>query len=152
MSAVGHFRKCLIQGGSRGIGYEFVKQLLAKPGVDLVVATCRHPDQSENLKRLQEQYSSRLLCVPLDLTEPESIASAAEEVNSHVGDDKEFQFLLNSSGFLHDSSQSMMPERKVDEVTYEKMLRNFQVEATQSRDNYQVEFAKLIHQNRTSIC
>ncbi|CAN8325418.1 unnamed protein product [Cochlearia groenlandica] len=39
----------LVQGASRGIGLEFVKQLLEKSKKGLVVATCRNPKEATSL-------------------------------------------------------------------------------------------------------
>ncbi len=67
----------LIQGASRGIGLEFVRQCLAEPKVARVVATCRAPREATLLQELAETAGGRLRLVPLDVTDAASIAAAA---------------------------------------------------------------------------
>ena len=43
----------LVTGGNRGIGLEFVRQLLARG--DRVVATCRHPGKAAALNALASE-------------------------------------------------------------------------------------------------
>ncbi|KAM6574969.1 hypothetical protein CsatA_023296 [Cannabis sativa] len=43
----------MVQGASRGIGLEFVKQLLEKDDKGHVVATCRNPSGAKGLYDLQ---------------------------------------------------------------------------------------------------
>ena len=72
-------RVALVQGSSRGLGLEFVRQLLERPGTR-VVATCRAPAAAQQLQALQQQHASQLEIVQLDSTDEGSIARAAEQV------------------------------------------------------------------------
>ena len=68
----------LVQGASRGLGLEFVRQLLAEEapggrGGGLVVATCRDPANAEELRMLAAKHPSRLHVVPLDVTQQATI-------------------------------------------------------------------------------
>ena len=121
------FKRCLVQGASRGIGLEYTRQLLAKPAVELVVATSRHPDLSRDLQQLKHEHGDRLLCLPMDLAQPASIAAAAADLENQRGSIEPFHFLINCSGFLHSAQDKIMPERKLADVTYEMLQRNFQV-------------------------
>ncbi|KAB1219651.1 hypothetical protein CJ030_MR3G011089 [Morella rubra] len=58
----------MVQGASRGIGLEFVKQLLEKNEKGHVVATCRNPDSATGLLSLKNKFSERLSIQKLDLT------------------------------------------------------------------------------------
>eukprot|EP00730_Choanoeca_flexa_P006956 TRINITY_DN12252_c3_g2_i1.p3 TRINITY_DN12252_c3_g2~~TRINITY_DN12252_c3_g2_i1.p3 ORF type:complete len:262 (+),score=48.84 TRINITY_DN12252_c3_g2_i1:5164-5949(+) len=127
--ATQYFKRCLVQGGSRGIGLEYVKQLLARPSVELVVATSRNPTESTTLQQLREEHNDRLMTLSMDLQQPESIANAASELESNLNGVVPFQFLINCSGFLHSAAEDVMPERKLNEVTFEMLTRNFQVNA-----------------------
>jgi len=60
-----------ITGANSGLGLEMTHQLLADG--QKVIATARHP---EVLDQLRQDHSDRLDVLPLDLTEPDSIASA----------------------------------------------------------------------------
>ena len=68
-----------MQGSSRGLGLEFVRQLLQRPDTS-VVATCRTPPAAAQLLELQQQHGARLAVLQLDSTDEASIARAAEEV------------------------------------------------------------------------
>ena len=72
-------RVALVQGSSRGLGLEFVRQLLQRPDTS-VVATCRSPPAAAQLLELQQQHGGRLAVLQLDSTDEASIARAAEQV------------------------------------------------------------------------
>ena len=72
-------RVALVQGSSRGLGLEFVRQLVERPNTR-VVATCRTPAAAEQLQALQQRHAGRLHIVQLDSTDESSIARAAEQV------------------------------------------------------------------------
>lgn len=74
-------RVALVQGSSRGLGLEFVRQLVERPNTR-VVATCRTPAAAEQLQALQQRHAGRLDIVQLDSTDESSIARAAEQVRS----------------------------------------------------------------------
>ena len=65
--------RVLVQGASRGIGLEFVRQLLADPAIGQVFASCRRPDHAPDLAALAAM-EPRLRVVPLDVTDDASIA------------------------------------------------------------------------------
>ena len=59
----------LITGCSKGIGFGLAQQLLTSSPDSYVVATCRTPDSSSDLKTLQSTYGTdRLLVLKLDTT------------------------------------------------------------------------------------
>ena len=80
----------LVQGASRGIGLEMVRQLLERPDASLagrpaaagghVVATCRDPPSSPGLVALQRAFPHRLTVLALDVTDTASIEAAAAAV------------------------------------------------------------------------
>lgn len=63
----------LITGATSGLGLKMAQQLLAKG--HKVIATARRP---ESLEHLRQDHPARLDVVPLDLAEPDGIASAIE--------------------------------------------------------------------------
>lgn len=65
-------RVALVQGASRGLGLEFVRQLLERPG-QTVVAACRRPAEAAALQELQRSAPGRLILQQLDCTSEESI-------------------------------------------------------------------------------
>lgn len=117
-------RVALVQGSSRGLGLEFVRQLLLQPDISSVVATCRTPAASEGLQALQRQQPGRLQIVPLDSTDELSIAAAAEQVSAAH---QHLDILINASGILHDAG--MQPETGLARITMDSLTKCFQVNA-----------------------
>lgn len=93
-----HPRHCLVTGANRGLGLEFVRQLLARG--DRVVATSRQPARAHALNRLVGEHPGRLHVLPLDLGEPRSHAELARELPL-VLDGAAIDLLLNNAGVLH---------------------------------------------------
>ena len=97
-------RTALVTGANRGIGLEFVRQLLARG--DHVVAACRHPGKASALNTLAGEYPGRLHVLPLDVAEPKTHAELARELplvlGGHDDDQPEgLDLLLNNAGVLH---------------------------------------------------
>lgn len=91
----------LVTGANRGLGLEFVRQLLARG--DRVVATCRHPGKATALNPLAGDYPGRLHVLPLDVADPRAIAELLRELLL-LGDDSaddRIDLLVNSAGVLH---------------------------------------------------
>ncbi|KAH1231792.1 C-factor [Glycine max] len=63
----------MVQGASRGIGLEFVKQILEYDDKEHVIATCRNPSASTGLIHLKDKFADRLKILSLDLTVETSI-------------------------------------------------------------------------------
>ncbi len=66
----------LITGANRGLGLEFVRQLLARG--DSVVACCREPESAKALQELAGEAGDRLLVRELDVTDPAAIDALPE--------------------------------------------------------------------------
>lgn len=86
--------RILITGANRGIGLGLVRRYLEREETQ-VFATCRRPDAASELRQLAGQYSARLTVVPLDVTDLDSIASAARMVASQVDG---LDLLVNNAG------------------------------------------------------
>jgi NAD(P)-dependent dehydrogenase (short-subunit alcohol dehydrogenase family) len=89
-------RRCLVTGANRGLGLEFVQQLLMRG--DHVVATCRRPGRATSLNGLAGEYPGRIHVLPLDLTEPKSHAELARELPLVIDG---LDLLVNNAGVLH---------------------------------------------------
>ena len=66
----------LITGANRGLGLEFVRQLLARG--DSVVACCREPESAKTLQELAGESGDRLIVRELDVTDPAAIDALPE--------------------------------------------------------------------------
>lgn len=92
-------RHVLVTGANRGIGLEFVRQLLARG--DRVIATCRHPGTASTLNSLAGEHPGRLHSLPLDVADPHSHAALAAELPLVLGEDGRLDLLINNAGVLH---------------------------------------------------
>ena len=92
-------RTALVTGANRGIGLEFVRQLLVRG--DHVVAACRHPGKASALNTLAGEHPGRLHVLPLDVADAKSRASLLHDLPLVLGDDGRIDLLLNNAGVLH---------------------------------------------------
>lgn len=90
-------RHCLVTGANRGLGLEFVRQLLARG--DHVIAACRLPGKANALTQLAGEYPGRLQVLPLDVADPRTHASLAREL-ALVTDGEPLDLLINNAGVL----------------------------------------------------
>jgi NAD(P)-dependent dehydrogenase (short-subunit alcohol dehydrogenase family) len=81
-----------ITGASRGLGLEFVRQLLNRG--DAVDAGVRAPSEARHLQELVSSSGGRLRILPLDVSDPRSVESFA----ASVGDGQSLDVLINSAG------------------------------------------------------
>jgi len=70
-------QRVLVTGANRGLGLEFVRQLLVRGA--RVVAACRQPGKALKLTELAAAHPGRLSVLPLDLDKERSIAELARE-------------------------------------------------------------------------
>lgn len=92
-------RHALVTGANRGIGLEFVRQLLARG--DRVIAACRQPGKAAALNTLAGEHPGRLHVLPLDVADPKSQAELARELLLVLGEAGRLDLLVNNAGVLH---------------------------------------------------
>lgn len=104
----------MITGANRGIGLEFVRQYHARGAQ--VYATCRTPDTADSL----HTFTERVTVVALDVTDPDSIDAAYNEIKQHT---VRLDVLISNAGYLY-------PEYKLDDVDPVVAAHTFAINAT----------------------
>ena len=92
-------RTTLVTGANRGLGLEFVRQLLARG--DHVIAACREPGRASALNALAGEHPGRLHLLPLDVADARSRAAMAHELPLVLDEGVRIDLLLNNAGVLH---------------------------------------------------
>ncbi|KAL0352739.1 UNVERIFIED_CONTAM: C-factor [Sesamum angustifolium] len=115
----------MVQGASRGIGLEFVRQLLEKSDKGHVVATCRNPKGATGLLELKNRFADRLDIHQLDLTIDRTIEEAAKSVKDKYG---YLNLLVNASGILS-IPNILQPETTLNKLQRASLLLTYEVNA-----------------------
>jgi len=89
----------LVTGANRGLGLEFVRQLLADDA--RVVATCRQPGKATALNTLAAEHPGHLKVLPLDVGDARSRDELVREWPLAAGEDARIGLLVNNAGVLH---------------------------------------------------
>ncbi|KAH0458246.1 hypothetical protein IEQ34_013561 [Dendrobium chrysotoxum] len=115
----------MVQGSSRGIGLEFVRQLLEKSNKGHVIATCRNPGGATNLLELKEKFGDRLNILPLDVTDESTIEAAATSVKENYGS---INLLINTSGVLS-IPKILHPETTLSKLEKSSLMLTYEINA-----------------------
>ncbi|CAH8275936.1 unnamed protein product [Arabidopsis lyrata] len=115
----------MVQGASRGIGLEFVRQLLGNNEKGYVVATCRNPKEATSLSDLKNRFSERLFIQKLDVTDETTIEESAESVRERYGS---LNLLINAAGILSIPSV-LQPETTLNKVEKSSLMLAYEVNA-----------------------
>ncbi len=86
-------RRILVTGSSRGLGFEFVRQLLENG--DKIIACNRNPSRYSDLLELKGKFEDKLVLVDLDVSNKDSIENAFSIVSQEVDG---LDILLNNAG------------------------------------------------------
>ncbi|AWB66007.1 short-chain dehydrogenase [Saccharobesus litoralis] len=86
----------LITGADRGMGLGFVKHYLSQG--KQVIATTRRTQSSQHLAKLKAEYAAQLLVKSLDLGQPESIKSLADELQQA---NYQLDLVINNAGISY---------------------------------------------------
>jgi len=105
----------VVTGTSRGIGLEFVRQLLARG--DQVVAGARAADRVPLLQALQAAHPRQLLVLPCDVTDAESVATFAA-----AGGQEPVDVLINNAGLSGSKGT-------IDDLEFDALRAQFEVNA-----------------------
>ncbi|XP_068657280.1 uncharacterized protein [Aristolochia californica] len=115
----------MVQGASRGIGLEFVRQLLEKQEKGRVIATCRNPSGATGLLDLKKRFEERLNILPLDVTVERTIEEAADSIREIYGS---LNLLVNASGILS-IPNVLQPETTLAKVQKSSLMLAYEVNA-----------------------
>lgn len=107
MSQANSKQNWIITGGSRGIGFELIKGLLAAGRS--VTVWARRLDQADRLQGLRSEHPDDLALMEVDVTKDDQIAAAAAEMK-----DRAVHGLINNAGILLDESGGLQGFRFED--------------------------------------
>lgn len=110
---------CFVQGASRGIGAQYCRSLVKRQNVQ-VIASCRKPEASKELLNLKKNYPDTFSILPLDVTQEDTIANAAAQVDKQFG---KLDLLINAAAILHPSGKG---ETSLKTTTADDMVKTFQ--------------------------
>ncbi len=117
----------VVNGASRGIGFQFVQKLLNDTD-GKIVACCRSPDSAPKLEgllsSLDVESRARIELIQLDVENQDSIEQAAQAIRDKYD---RIDLLLNVAGILGDGKSTPGPERSVTKIEREWMEKTFQV-------------------------
>ncbi len=102
----------LITGSNRGIGFALVTHY-SKDGWN-VIATCRNPNQAEDLKALSKNFSN-IFIEEMDVTDLGEITHLAQKYK-----DKPIDILINNAGILGDLTKQSFGE--LDYELFQKVM------------------------------
>ncbi len=108
--------RCVVTGANRGIGLEFVRQLLERG--DRVTAAVREPARGDALHELREKSKGRLDVLECDVARSESVRNFARAFGNDPLD-----LLVNNAGVYGGSAQS------ISDMDYDDALHTYEVNA-----------------------
>ena len=114
-----------VTGASRGIGLEFVRQLLARDDVRRVYAAVRSPSVSPALLDLRITRGERLRVLAMNLEREQDIAAGAAIL---VAEQASLGAVFNIAGLLHRDG-GLQPERRLADVRPQDLMQSFAVNA-----------------------
>ena len=107
-------KKILICGGTQGIGFSLVKQILNETKASYVFATYRKESDLRLLDELKQSFSSRLNLIELDITKEESFKNLSEILGN-------LDFCINTIGSID------RPEKRIEDISFEKLNKMLEV-------------------------
>ncbi|MDR9432478.1 MAG: SDR family NAD(P)-dependent oxidoreductase [Spiribacter sp.] len=134
----------VVIGASGGIGAALTERLLAHTSVTRVWAACRQPE-CPVLEDLVRRFGDRIRPLMVDVTDASSIEATVAQIRAQT---PAVHLLINAFGFLHDAEARIWPEKRIEEITPEGLLRNFQINAMAPALIARHTFALLNHRER----
>ncbi len=124
----------LVLGASQGIGFGFVQHFLNQDPTRQVYATYRSIDSAAPLLALANQYSDRLTCIRLEITDEDQIIQCLQQVATGLAaglaagsrvSDRQLGWVINCIGMLHQGD--LQPEKSLRQINTEQLTTYFQV-------------------------
>lgn len=109
-------------GASGGVGKALLSILLKEKTVANVYAISRSPLSLDH----EEQHSSKLYQLIADITDEDSLAKASQVITD---DKKTLDIVLVTTGLLHNESQSISPEKALQQLNSESFIQLMRVNA-----------------------
>ncbi|XP_013061200.2 C-factor-like [Biomphalaria glabrata] len=114
-------RTILITGASRGLGLEFVKQIVkSSTPPEVVIATCRNPEKAVDLQNIA-QGNPILKVIKLDVETDDDLESAFQETKAAVGD-LGLNLLINNAGIYDKGKPGTLAD-----ISRESMQNHFNI-------------------------
>jgi NAD(P)-dependent dehydrogenase (short-subunit alcohol dehydrogenase family) len=112
----------LVVGASRGIGLALVRKQLEDEKVRRVIATFRPPNGPGGLEALDKRHGEKLIALPLDVTDDDSLGGFARRMGAIAGG---FDMAIHAAGLLHENA--IQPEKSIDHCDRSSLLHLFEV-------------------------
>ena len=109
----------VVSGGSKGIGLEFIKQLLNKTPAHVIALSRTAPQFIESVGDMK-----RFEWIHLDLEDQDSIDEVVKSIHENYG---RVDMLLNIAGILGNGTHSEGPERSVGSIQRDWLRKSFEV-------------------------
>ncbi|KAF8766508.1 C-factor-like [Argiope bruennichi] len=108
----------LVTGANRGLGLEFVKQLINLPSPpNYVFATCRDPSKADDLQQIAKSNTT-VKVLQMDIKDDKSFPEIRKQLEQEIGA-VGLNLLINNAGIAIRAN--------LDNVTKEAMMENFEV-------------------------
>ncbi|MBS3786429.1 MAG: SDR family NAD(P)-dependent oxidoreductase, partial [Gammaproteobacteria bacterium] len=125
MNTLGQQSNVLVVGATGAIGSAFVRRLANQVGVNRVWAASRQVN-SPAMNALLRTCDDNVVPVSVELTDPGSIQALAEHIASETPC---LHLLINAFGILHDEQSGIRPEKRLEDLSAEGLLANYQINA-----------------------
>ncbi|WP_447045155.1 SDR family NAD(P)-dependent oxidoreductase [Vreelandella sp. H-I2] len=110
-----HHYTALVVSASGGIGAAIIKQLLTSSQVGHIIAVSRQPSQINN---------PRLTHLVLDVSQEQDRQALQKELAA-----RPVHFFFNAIGILHDETTQLIPEKRLDQLSYENLAQTMNINA-----------------------
>ena len=134
-------RSVFITGASRGLGLEFVRQILSQPSPpQFLFASCIDASRADELQALSKKNSS-LQILQMDVTKDDEIASAFEQTRA-VLLDRGLNLLINNAGIYSTEDTGFLETQ-----TRERLQSHFNTNVTGKNYSYSNSVRSFLFRN-----